>query len=221
MLYCHHCHITSKETRESCPLCGNKLSASNEGLERRSFPIIPSYLTSHLKLRILILVSIILVVISFTIQTIFPTKINWPVLLVLALGSLWLDLVFLVQQRFHLAKKILSQFFILSLLSIFWDYTTGYRGWAITYVFPVLCILALFLMYSLAIIMKLSPRDYITYAVLSALFGIFPLLSILLGLASPTYPSVISIAVSLIFLSAIFILQGESMRGEFRKKMHF
>ncbi len=221
MQYCHHCKIYSKETRESCPLCGNKLSPSNADEDKRNFPKISSYLKSHLKLRLLILFSIILGVVSFTIRAIFPTEINWPVLLVLALGSLWLDIVFLVQKRFHLAKKILSQVFILSLLSVFWDYTTGYRGWAISYVFPILCILALFLMYSLAIIMKLSPRDYITYAVLSALFGIFPLLFIILGFAHPPYPSIISISVSIIFLSAIFTLQGDSMRGEFRKKMHF
>lgn len=221
MLYCQHCKITSKETRETCPICGNKLSGSIKEEIKENYPEIPSYLKNNLMLRLLILFSIILVVVSFTIGAIFPTTINWPLLLALALGSLWLDLIFLVQKRFHLAKKILSQVFILSLLSIFWDYMTGYRGWAIAYVFPILCILALFLMYSLAIIMKLSPRDYVTYAVLSALFGIFPLLFILLKLAVPSYPSIISIAVSLIFLSAIFILQGVSIRGEFKKKLHF
>ncbi len=221
MQFCHHCQIYSKETQESCPLCGNKLSLLNTDEKRRSFPEIPSYLKNHLTLRLLILFSIILVVVSFTIRVIYPTEINWPLLLGLALGSLWLDIVFLVQKRFHLAKKILSQVFILSILSLFWDFTTGYRGWSISYVFPILCVLALILMYSLAIIMKLSPRDYITYAVLSALFGILPLIFLLLGFAHPPYPSIISISVSIIFLSAIFILQGESMQGEFRKKMHF
>ncbi len=221
MQHCQHCHIYSKETREYCPLCGNKLSQPKSDEVLKSFPDIPSYLKSHLKLRLLILITIIIIVVSFTTRAIFPTKINWPFLLVLALGSLWLDMVFLVQKRFHLAKKILGQVMILSLLSLFWDFTTGYRGWAITYVFPALCILALLLMYSIALIMKLSPRDYITYAVLSALFGIIPLLFILIGLANPTYPSIISIAVSIIFLAAIFILQGESMQREFKRRMHF
>ncbi len=165
--------------------------------------------------------TIIIIIVSFTIRAIFPTELNWPFLLVLALGSLWLDMIFLVQKRFHLAKKILGQVMILSLLSLFWDFITGYRGWAITYVFPALCILALVLMYGIALIMKLSPGDYITYAVLSALFGIIPLLFIILGLADPTYPSIISIAVSTIFLAAIFILQGDSMQIEFKRKMHF
>ncbi len=221
MQHCEHCKIYSKETRESCPLCGNKLSPYTEDEVKQNFPEVSSYLKSHLKLRLLILSTIILGVVSFTIRAIYPTELNWPFLLMLVLGSIWLDIVFLVRKRFHLAKKIFSQVFILSLLSLFWDYTTGYRGWAISYVFPILCILALILMYSLAIIMKLSPRDYITYAVLSSVFGIFPLLFILLGMVKPPYPSIISISVSLIFLSAIFILQGESMRGEFKKKMHF
>lgn len=221
MQYCDHCHVYSKETREDCPLCGNKLSLPKSDEVLKSFPDIPSYLKSHLKLRLLILMSIIIIVVSFTIRALFPTELNWPFLLVLALGSLWLDMIFLVQIRFHLAKKILSQVMILSILSLFWDFAIGYRGWAITYVFPALCILALLLMYSIALIMKLSPSDYITYAVLSALFGIIPLLFIILGLADPTYPSIISIAVSTIFLAAIFILQGDSMKIEFKRKLHF
>ena len=221
MQHCNHCQIYSKETRENCPLCGNKLSQPKSDEILRSFPDIPSYLKSHLKLRLLILMTIIIIIVSFSIRAIFPTELNWPFLLVLALGSLWLDMIFLVQKRFHLAKKILGQVMILSLLSLFWDFITGYRGWAITYVFPALCILALVLMYGIALIMKLSPGDYITYAVLSALFGIIPLLFIILGLADPTYPSIISIAVSTIFLAAIFILQGDSMQIEFKRKMHF
>lgn len=220
MQHCDHCNIGVLETRESCPLCGNKLPQVNEKDRLITFPEVPSYLKSHMKLKVLIFISIVLVVLSFTIYFIYPVELNWPIFILLGLGSIWIDMIFLVQKRFHIPKKIVWQVAIISLLSIFWDWNTGWRGWSLNYVIPILCIIALILMYAIAIIMKLGNRDYITYALMCALFGIIPVLFLVFGWVDVRYPSIISIAISLIFLSAIFILQGNSIRNEFGKRMH-
>lgn len=220
MQHCTHCNVEILETRTTCPLCGNKLPAPKEKESVVSFPQIPSYLKSHMTLRILLFVSIVMVVLSFTIYFIFPTELNWPLLLLLGLLSIWLDMIFLVQKRFHIPKKIVWQVAIISLLSVFWDWNTGWRGWSLNYVIPLLCITALLLMYSIAVIMKLGNRDYITYAFMSALFGFIPILFLLFDWVTVEYPSIISIAVSFIFLSAIFILQGNSIKTEIEKRFH-
>jgi len=220
MQHCDHCRIEVLETRTTCPLCGNTLPEVPQDERILTFPAVPSYLKSHKKLKILIFVSIVMVVVSFTIYSIFPVDINWPVLLLLGLSSIWVDMIFLIQKRFHIPKKIVWQVAIISLLSIFWDWNTGWRGWSLNYVIPILCITAILLMYSIAIIMKLGNRDYITYALIAALFGIIPVLFLLFDWVTVDYPSIISIAVSTIFLSAIFILQGSSIRSEFGKRMH-
>lgn len=221
MQYCNHCNVSIRNPKEQCPLCGNKLAPYDDDLLKKEiFPVIPSYLKSHLTLRILILVSIILVVFSFSFHAIFPSSMNWPLLLTFGLVSIWLDLIFLVQKRYHIPKKIVWQVAILSLLSIFWDWKIGWIGWSITYVIPILCLVAMIIMYSIAIIMKLSPRDYITYVFINALFGIVPIIFILFDLVEVIYPSIISIAISVIFLAAIFILQGKSIIGELDKRMH-
>ncbi|MGB4588641.1 MAG: DUF6320 domain-containing protein [Clostridiaceae bacterium] len=221
MQYCNHCKVSIRNPKEQCPLCGNKLAPLDDELEKKEiFPSIPSYLKSHLTLRILILVSIILVVFSFSIYAIFPTKMNWPLLLTFGIVSIWLDLIFLVQKRFHIPKKIVWQVAIISLLSVFWDWKIGWIGWSITYVIPFLCLIGMILMYSIAIIMKLSTRDYITYVFIDALFGIIPIIFILFNLVDVIYPSIISIAISVIFLAAIFILQGKSIISELDKRMH-
>jgi len=75
-------------------------------------------------------------------------------------------------------------------------------------------------MYAIAVIMKLNSRDYITYAFMSALFGILPVLFIMLDWVTMKYPSILSIAFSSTILSAIFILQWDSIKLEFQKRMH-
>lgn len=220
MQHCTHCKVKLLETREYCPLCGNQLKLDSDDFTHVSFPSIPSYIKGIGKLKLLLFISVVIIILSFTAYAIFPTDVNYPLLITLGIGSLWLDMIFLVKRRFHIPKKIVWQVFILALLSLFWDWNTGWRGWSITYIIPFLYITALLLMYVIAVIMKLNSRDYITYAFMSALFGILPVLFILFDWVKVKYPSILSIAISSIILSAIFILQWNSIKSEFQKRMH-
>jgi hypothetical protein len=75
-------------------------------------------------------------------------------------------------------------------------------------------------MYITAKILKLSVNDYITYALIDAIFGIIPLSFIIFGWVNVIYPSVISVASSIITLAAIFIFQGDNIKAELHKRMH-
>lgn len=220
MQYCTHCKVQLLETRKHCPLCGNSLKIETDQTILESFPKIDSYIKGTGKLKLLLFLSVVIIILSFTVYAFFPTELNYPLLITLGMGSLWLDMIFLVKRRFHIPKKIVWQVFILAVLSLFWDWNTGWRGWSITYFIPFLYITALLLMYAIAVIMKLNSRDYITYAFMSALFGILPVLFIMLDWVTVTYPSILSIAFSSTILSAIFILQWDSIKLEFQKRMH-
>ena len=79
---------------------------------------------------------------------------------------------------------------------------------------------AMIMIYVIAKIMKLSIRDYITYALIDGLFGIIPLLFMVFGWTKFVYPSIICVALSIIFLSALFIFHGKAIRDELNKRMH-
>jgi hypothetical protein len=85
---------------------------------------------------------------------------------------------------------------------------------------PIIYVAAMVVMYVTAKIMKLSIRDYITYAFLDGLFGIIPIAFLLLKWTNVLYPSIICIGASVIFLAAIFIFQGDNIRSELNKRMH-
>ncbi|NLB43322.1 MAG: hypothetical protein GX815_13935, partial [Clostridiales bacterium] len=123
-------------------------------------------------------------------------------------------------KRHNIPKNIMWLVLIVSLLSIFWDWRTGSGGWALDYVIPIVSVSAMFVMYVTAKIMNLGANDYIAYFLLDALFGIIPVIFILLGWINVIYPSVICVAVSIIFLSAILIFQGENIKAELSKRMH-
>ncbi len=220
MKYCKHCKVYIREERNRCTLCENILEEELKGKSEHVFPHIPPFYKSHLAFKIMIFISIVAIVVSFGINIIFPSKINWPILFMFAVISIWVGLIIIVKKRYHIPKKIVWQVMIISILAVFWDYKIGWRGWSIDYVIPIACVSAMIIMYVTAKIMNLSIRDYITYAFLDGIFGIIPVLFIIFELVNVIYPSIISIGFSVISLSAIFIFQGKEIKVEINKRMH-
>lgn len=221
MPYCSHCQVKIREPKQECPLCRNPLSHDGDLTDQRElFPEIPPSYERHLALRIMIFISIVTTVVSFVIDKLFPTEMNWPFFVLFGLLSMWLSLIMVIQKRHHITKNIMWQVTIVSVLSIIWDWGTGWRGWSLDFVIPIVCVAAMLVMYVTARVMKLGVRDYITYFLLDGLLGVIPILFISFDWVDVIYPSVISVALSIIFLAAILIFQGESIKSELIKRMH-
>ncbi|MBU5424904.1 hypothetical protein KQI41_00660 [Tissierella pigra] len=220
MNYCSHCEVKIRGEQEKCPLCGNMLSDNHHNHHEKIFPNVLPYYEKHLAIRILLFISIATVVVSFSINIIFPSNINWPLLLVFALVSIWLGVIALIQRRYHIAKKIVRQVCIISLLAIFWDWRIGWKGWSLDYVIPITCVTAMITMYIIAQVMKLSTKEYITYTLIDGLFGIIPILFFIFGWINVIYPTIICVTLSIISVSAIFIFRGKDIKVELDKRMH-
>lgn len=220
MRYCQHCKVYIRGNYDRCTLCENILEEDLKEKSEDVFPDIPPFYKSYLALKIMIFISIVAVVVSFGFNIIFPANINWPTLFMFGIISIWVGLIIIVQKRYHIPKKIVWQVVIISILAVFWDYKTGWRGWSLDYIIPIVCVLAMIIMYITAKIMNLSIRDYITYALLDGVFGIVPAIFIVFDLVNVIYPSIISIGFSIISLSAIFIFEGEEIKVEINKRMH-
>jgi hypothetical protein len=188
--------------------------------EEEVYPDIPPLYERHIAIRIMAFISVVAIVAGFVIHNIFPTRINWPMFELFGIVSMWIGLIVVLRKRHNIPKNIMWLVLIVSLLSIFWDWRTGSVGWALDYVIPIVSVSAMFVMYVTAKIMNLGANDYIAYFLLDALFGIIPVIFILLGWINVIYPSVICVAVSIIFLSAILIFQGENIKAELSKRMH-
>lgn len=221
MKYCNTCRVSIRGMKERCALCGNTLiTKDNKAATEEIFPLVPPYYKSDMAMRIMIFISLSAVVVSFTLRMIFPTNFNWPVFVLFGIGSAWLSLAIIILKGKSIPKVILWQVTFIPLIAVFWDWQTGWRGWSLDYLIPILYLAAEVVMYVTAKIMKLSVRDYISYAFLDGIFGIIPILFIVFKWVNTPYPSIICTAVSLIFLMAIFIFQGGYIKNELNKRMH-
>lgn len=217
---CIHCKVKIRGEHSACPLCAS-IPSDRGDYKEDVFPHIPTiYQEFNIFIRILVLVSIVGVVVSFAVNMIFTQESTWSILVAAAVACMWLSLFFIIRKRNNIPKTILWQVGIISVLSVIWDRSMGWLGWSIDYVIPTAWILAMIVMAVGAKILKIGVRDLTVYLLIDAIFGFIPVVFIIFGWVDVIFPSVICVAASIISLSALILFEGDNIKAELNKRMH-
>jgi len=220
MQYCDKCKVHLRGSHKFCPLCGGIIEEDNAGSEE-IFPVIPTiYQEFNIFIRLLILISISVIVISFAVNFVFTRESRWSLLVAAAIACMWISLFFIIRKKNNIPKTIIWQVVILSFLSVLWDRSMGWMGWSLDYVIPSICVGAMIVMAVSAKLLKIGVQDLIIYMFVDGIFGFVPIIFILLGKLHVTFPSVICVAASAISLSALIIFQGDNIKAELKRRMH-
>lgn len=220
MKYCEKCKVNITGKRTICPLCHQALTGDDNG-QKEVFPYIPSIFKQHsLMFRWALFFSVISAVICVTINLAIPKGGMWSLFVVGGIICLWISLTITICKRKNLIKTILYQVVTLSILSILWDHLTSWRGWSLDFVVPIICVSAMIAMGIITKVMKLEIQDYIIYLVIDSLFGIIPIIFLLLNMINIIIPTLICIGLSIISLSALLIFEGQNMKLELKKRLH-
>lgn len=220
MQHCEFCKVTVKGNNHVCPLCGGILQepVDNEG---EVFPHIPTiYQEFNIFIRLMILISIAIVVISFAINIIFTRESEWSILVAASVLCMWISLFFIIRKKNNIPKTIIWQVGVIGVLSVLWDYSMGWRAWSIDYVIPSVCVIAMIVMAIAAKILKIGVRELIIYLLVDGIFGFVPIIFIIFGGLNVIYPSVICVTASALSLSALILFEGDNMKTELNKRMH-
>ena len=146
---------------------------------------------------------------------------NWWSLFVLAgVGAGWLTVAQAIRKRSSFCKHVLYQVVTLALLAVIFDLMTGFLRWSFDYVIPALCAFAMIVIGITSIIRRQHITDYIIYMVLSSVFGIVPLLFLLPGWTTVTWPTVLTAAAGIIYLAALLLFVGRDTWRELRRRLH-
>jgi hypothetical protein len=220
MQYCENCRVTIKGKNHVCPLCGGILQGDGNETEE-VFPYIPTiYQEFNLFIRIIVMISLSVAIVSFAVNAIFTKNSRWSFFVAAGILCMWISLFFILRKRNNIPKTIVWQVGIIGVLSVAWDYSTGWREWSIDYVIPTICVGAMIVMAVGAKILKIGVRDLIIYLLVDGIFGFVPIIFLLFGWVNVRYPSVICVAVSAINLLALIVFEGDNMKSELNKRMH-
>ncbi len=220
MNYCDHCKVMIKGNHNLCPLCGGIVQEEGKS-EEEIFPLIPTiYQEFNFFIRLIILLSVVAVVVSFAINAIFMKESEWSILVAAGILCMWVSLFIIIRKKNNIPKTIVWQVGIIGILSLLWDYSMGWIGWSMDFVIPSICVGAMIVMAIAAKILKIGVRELIIYLLVDGLFGFIPIIFILFGWLNIMIPSIICVAVSAISLSALIIFEGDNIKTELKKRMH-
>lgn len=137
-------------------------------------------------------------------------------------ASTWLLSAMAFYKRHNLLKSAMWQLVIMTNVCALWDILTGWRGWSVTFIYPLMSVFALIVMLGVVKIYKREAAEYMIYVLMAAMYGlILPLVFIKVGLVHKVIPSMVSVAMSIIILAALAIFRGKEMQDELEKKFHY
>lgn len=152
---------------------------------------------------------------------IFHPQIRWPLFTAAGIGSMWLALAIGFVKRYNLMKNAMWQLIIVSVGCILWDVFTGWYGWSVDYVLPIVSMVILLSMFIITKVRKYTAREYMIYFVMAGGYGIIlPLILLLTGVVKLEFISILCIVVCFLFLAALVIFKGKEFREEMHKKFH-
>ena len=161
------------------------------------------------------------IVISMMTDIIISPGVHWSVFVAAGCATMWLTMAVGYVKRFNLLKNAAWQLLIMSGICVLWDLGTGWRGWSVNIGIPDICLLIQVVMLIISRIRSLSPREYIIYYVMAAVYSmILPLILLVTGVIHYKTPSVICIGCSFLLLIGLILFKRKEFKEEMHKKFH-
>ena len=222
MDYCENCKIAVKGNWAICPLCAQPLKmADNSGKnEESSFKNVPLRYNREKAKQVFFRVSLVIVALYFIITSFYPFQFFGLEYVLFGLLVTWATIVIFIRKRNNFAKVIVYFLILISLASIYFDYINGWRGWSITFVMPILSMASLLSIFIAMQVIDLKVHDYVLYLQLVAVYGIVPLIFLIMGWVGHPLPSVLSVILSLIMFVGVLINYRSLLIIELQKRMH-
>lgn len=161
------------------------------------------------------------IVISMMTDLIISPGVHWSVFVAAGCATMWLTMAVGYVKRFNLLKNAAWQLLIMSGICVLWDLGTGWRGWSVNIGIPDICLLIQVVMLIISGIRSLSPREYMIYYVMAAVYSmILPLILLVTGVIHYKTPSVICIGCSFLLLIGLILFKRKEFKEEMHKKFH-
>lgn len=161
------------------------------------------------------------IVISMMTDIIISPGVHWLVFVAAGCVTMWLTMAVGYVKRFNLLKNAAWQLLIMSGICVLWDLGTGWRGWSVNIGIPDICLLIQVVMLIISRIRSLSPREYMIYYVMAAVYSmILPLILLVTGIIHYRTPSVICIGCSFLLLIGLILFKRKEFKEEMHKKFH-
>jgi hypothetical protein len=219
MKRCAACAVDIEGSWSRGPLCG--ATTEGEGVPD-PMPAVPLVFSRRRVLAVLFFASLGVIVASLAAQLLFNRgDAGVGVLRSIWLGvvALWLVVMMAVRKRRNVAKGTAYLVILLGGVSAYWDYLTGWNGWALSYAVPATCACSIVAVLIAVRVMHTEVGEHVVYSWMTAVLGLVPVVFLALGWVRHPVVSIVCGALSVIAL-AVQLASLRETRHELAKRLH-
>ena len=220
MLRCPRCKLDITGAPSLCPLCQGPLLGEPDAEGGVFVPLEGQSRKASLVFSIITMAALAVSIIALAADYLIFSSLSWSILVVGGTACAWVLAVIGWKKRRELAKNILIQTTLISIVALIWDLSSGWQGWSLNYVFPCVCVAAIAALSVLALVLQLDSSEYMAYLWLVSVYGIIPFIFVLTKLVTVLYPSVICCVICALTLAALLLFFRRSSVAELKKKLH-
>lgn len=184
------------------------------------YPNIINIKKSSVIIKILLLVSMLICLISILINELTSPNFKWSAIVIIGIVYVWVTVLYAIRKNVNIASHVLLQTIAVSILTIMLDIIIGYRKWSFSLALPIIISVANITMFILTIV---SENRYFKYAIYQIILSILSGIVILLIALEGTY-KVIAISItggiSIFTLIVSIILCGGDLKQEVLRLFH-
>ncbi|MDD3260736.1 MAG: DUF6320 domain-containing protein [Oscillospiraceae bacterium] len=218
MKYCEKCGISVRGEREHCPLCNAMLHGE---AEPGGFSKLPNVRREHrLWLSILALSSVAACIVCLLLNFLFRSRGLWSLFVLGGVACMWMTLGLALYKERNIPKTMVWEVFLIAVLCVLWDYFTGWRGWSINYVLPIVSMGVMVVLVFTCRLFHVAAGSLIVYLMVDALMGVVQLVLLLTGCITVPLPSLLCVGVSAVMLAAMLIFRGKKVSEELSRRFH-
>lgn len=220
MRRCEICGVKLTGERKICPLCGQTLDSSVTQEDYAVYPRVPIRLTYRALNWIITLWGVVtlavLVALKLTVLRRMPYF--WP----LCLGVAGLHVVLLagVRKWRNLSKSVMYASVACVLLSLAADLLTGWRGWSLNFVVPILGGGLESFFFALCLSVRGKHNAYGIYFFLSSLWAAVVLILAITGVITLWLPTLVATVLAAVLMILLAALQGRDFLSELSRRFH-
>ncbi len=161
------------------------------------------------------------VLVMFALHWNHRPEVPWTLFTAGGIASMWLASTIGFFKRYNLLKNTMWQLVLVTVGCIIWDILTGWHGWSVDFVLPMLSIGILCSMLVISYIQKYPLRECMIYLVMAAGYGfLLPLILVLAGTVTLKLPSLLGAGFCLLFVAGLVLFKGKELKEEMGKNFH-
>lgn len=222
MINCAKCKVAVHGSQTHCPLChGPLVGAPCPGED--IFPVPAPDVRENKKKNVMAQLAVgsasaVILCVAINFMVSFG---HWWALFVLGgVASFWVCWFLTAKNRTTMPRGMVGQIVGISALAVLWDVCTGFRGWSVDYVVPILIAFGVLALSVLSCAGVILGDGIVFYHFLMGLMGIVPVILLLTKTATLLIPSVICAAVCALSLVQTLGFEMPRLLPELKRRLH-